>query len=140
MNTFPKKGSEDADISEIQIYSGLPRKRDSKSAWENFRNWFLPWLNRKRELGEEFLEAEVRKRHAEAAKLESETLVNISKARHIASLTASIEEEKMSRLKTADLNVHASVVLHNLEQKLNELKEKYDGDVIAEIDETIENT
>lgn len=63
--------------NQIQQYEGTPIKQDDKerSRWQKFLQFFLPWITRKWELGNAYLEAKVAKEQNEADKIMAETLL-----------------------------------------------------------------
>jgi hypothetical protein len=131
----------------VAIYKGLPHKPDSvreKTRWEKFVIWLLPWLERKRQLGDDYLEAEVLSKQAEAMTQFADAQLKLAKAGKVAAETAEIaarlDESKLGRAKVVvpeDQAVSSSPPpqladdLAKLEQKLKEVRLKYGVRVVA---------
>ncbi|WP_118975752.1 hypothetical protein [Taibaiella koreensis] len=106
--------------TEIERYTGIPNGSSVKvkSAWKRFIEFITPWLNEKRLLAERLLEAEVRKREAEALNTTADAELKFQQAKKIATETAIMEQDKLN---TIDIN-HISV--EDIEATMQSLKDK----------------
>lgn len=139
------KGSSESgdECQPIIIYKGLPSLPDAPnedSKWQKFYKWLCPWLRRKRELGDEFLEAEVLNRKADAMVKIAEARKTHAEAEKIAKETAEIaarmEAEKLKVLSSQvrvdiqtarpqDLDPALASELEALEEKIKSAKLRY---------------
>lgn len=109
----------------IQKYSGQPNKQDEKesSIWKKFLKVIFPWVSRKWELGNAYLEARVEKEKNEAEKLKAETtLLKIQAQKEIEEIidTATKEDE----VTAVELEVKKEATAAELDTDLKELQEK----------------
>lgn len=90
----------------VVVYRGTPKNKGQGgelSAWRTFCEWFCPWLNKKRQLGDDYLEAKVLNELASAMVKLSETKERLAIARKTAAETAEIasrlDVEKLAKLR-----------------------------------------
>lgn len=120
-----RKSKERTEDLPIAVYKGVPNKLGEQNRWQMFLTWFCPWLNRKRKLGDEFLESEVRKRNAEAEVMEADARLKQAQAEKTAAETAEIAVRLERKKLASDISIKNLKHRNELqEQKLKELEEK----------------
>lgn len=142
--TDPMGWSEDQEVVALQRYEGLPNERErpgEKTAWKKFVTWMLPWLRRKRELADEYLEAEVLDKKANALAKLAEAELKFAEARRTAAETAEIaarlDEMKSKQYTTLSAETEGTgfnleqleAVRDELERKLAVLKTLHGGSI-----------
>lgn len=130
--TEPFEWSEDEEVGALQRYEGLPIKLErsgEKTAWKKFLTWMLPWLRRKRELADEYLEAEVLDKKATALAKLAEAELKFAEARRTAAETAEIAA-KLDEMKSKQYTIASAEAertglnLEQLEALRDELERK----------------
>ena len=143
-------GDPEADRQPLCIYEGGPRRPRNPGEdgrWRQFLNWISPWLTRKRQLGDEFLETQVLQKRADVLKTLAEAEVKHQKARRLAAETAEIAArqensrwESASRIHVASsdgsLSQEIEAELSELEDKLRVARLKY-GTRIVQLPESV---
>ena len=139
----------------IQNYSGTPNEQSEKekTRWRKFLETVFPWLKAKWELGEEYLEARVRKEQAIASshaadatlKLAQANKVNIEakkEALQIAQEAARIERQKLEESPIDQLYSKEEVKeeVERIAEQLKVLKEKYGFEIRLGIEKNGEGT
>lgn len=133
------------EVTSLQKYEGRPHQPNrsgEKSAWNRFVTWVLPWLRRKRELADDFLEAEVLNKKADALTKIADAELKFAEARKTAAETAEIaarlEEAKFRHLGEVlgpDLEriglplAELESMRDEIDQKLEVLRAVYGGNV-----------
>lgn len=117
------------------VFKGTPNKTIKKelNTWRRFLRIITPWLNEKRILAEEILDAEVDKRRAEAKKTEAEAIDTLANAHKKVAETREIynriekEKEQISlKLEIDDLEEQ----FKRLSDKLNYLRVVHGGGIV----------
>jgi hypothetical protein len=126
-------------------YSGSPKQLEAlnePNKWKRFVDFMTPWLRRKRELGDEFLEAKVLQERATAMKTLTEAAKNLAEAKKIAVETAEIasrlDEDNAKRpkkvvsesLSAVELEEELADDLGTLEAKLKSARLLYDTRIL----------
>jgi hypothetical protein len=90
----------------VAVFTGTPKRPDKQhepSKWKQFIRWLSPWLNEKRRLGEDYLEARVQNEAASALVKLSEAKERQANARKIlveaATMAAKLDEQKLATVK-----------------------------------------
>lgn len=131
-------------ISQIQKYNGFPKELTDKeiSLWKKFLRSVLPWVTKKWELGNAYLEAKVVKEINEANKIKAETeLLQIqaeTEARNIIDITNYQEEVAAKEIKAkplADEEIEANIKEIIEKMKLMYLKYGFKISISLEYDE-----
>lgn len=109
---------------QIQHYNGLPKSQDEKevSLWGKFIKAILPWVTKKWELGNAYLEAKVAKEKNEADKIEAETLLlKIQAEEKIREIVEIASQEDELNAETIEVK---TVSEENIEDEIKDLVEK----------------
>ncbi|MBL4675028.1 MAG: hypothetical protein JKY70_02305 [Mucilaginibacter sp.] len=109
--------SEDGQLKVIQ---GRPKESSTKelSSWKKFVRFILPWLGKKRELGDRFLAAKVINEEANAFKTYAEGMVQLATAKKIAQETTAMENQKLAAI------TQISFTPADIDAKMAEIEEK----------------
>ena len=123
----------------VCIYEGAPRRPDApreRGSWRRFVDLITPWLKRKRELGDDYLEATVLEKRANAIKTLAEAEAKHAEALRTAAETAELagrlEEKKLHNAsvvsaikKGGHLSDEIAAQMSELEDKLQMARLKY---------------
>ncbi|MBW4888482.1 hypothetical protein KXQ82_02095 [Mucilaginibacter sp. HMF5004] len=84
----------------LEKYQGVPKGSSlkDKSNWRKFVEFFLPWLNEKRKLGERYLMAEVINKEADAMSKFADVELKNEQANRIRVETALLEKDKLEKV------------------------------------------
>ncbi len=122
--------SDERETVSLQRYEGVPsepQRPNEARAWKRFVTWALPWLRRKRELADDYLEAEVFEKKAAALNKVAEAELNFANARKVAAetaeITARLDESKAKHLRAESL-VEGEINLELLEAMKQEIDRK----------------
>ena len=96
-------------------FRGVPRQTqpDAPSKWQQFVRRFLPWLERKKEQGEQYLQAKIARENADAVKTYAEAQVQFAEAEKV-------------KAETELLRLQAKEMAENAAKKEQELLEQSD--------------
>jgi hypothetical protein len=117
--------AEEPEQQTVIGYKGSPKQlqaQNEPNKWKRFVDFITPWLRRKRELGDEFLEAKVMQERATAIRTLTEAAKNIAETKKIAAETAEMAsklDEKNAK-KISEIVVDESLSAADLEQELAE--------------------
>ena len=110
---------------QIQQYKGIPHKQDQKEAsvWKKFISFVLPWIAKKWDLGNAYLEARVAREVNEAKKVAAETmLLEIQAATEIKKIIDLAEKEDVQN--SEEFTGEKACSDAEIEREMEELKEK----------------
>lgn len=132
--------SEPPDQQTAVGYKGSPKKLEAPKEvdkWKRFVDFMTPWLRRKRELGDEFLEAKVLQERATAMKTLTEAAKTLAEAKKIAvetaELASQLDEQNAKRVRevtsesvsAVELERELAADLANLDAKLKDARLLY---------------
>lgn len=133
----------------IQKYAGVPndKSKKEKSRWQKFLESVFPWLKAKWELGEEYLEAKVRKEQAIASEHAAGAALKLAQADkvrlearkeaiEIAKEASRIEQAKLKEKPIEQLSEEESIeAAKELREYMELLKAKYGCEIELNIEE-----